>query len=333
MATACGNGPGPAGGGPVVRKRFLNVSNAILRDTVSAFPVDSSVSTTTERPSKTAELVCASRALHRIRSASPVFNDDMALRMCSPFWRKVVSSKLLAWLVVDNVLGRIAKVIPVVFTRARFGEDLLVDAVENKGLQQYVILGAGYETLAMRREDLADRLTVYELDQPATQNEKRARMKTAGIPEPPNVRYIDADLNEEELHVALGKAGFDFSRPALFSWFGVTYYLEMDTVRQTLKLIASKMAPGSGVVFDYLCYPSYTPVGFKGLQESVGNAVANRGEPWLSAFNPNTMATFLQEFGYRNVVNVKPDEAGPRYFSEQKGLTYPAFFGLCHAST
>lgn len=304
-----------------------------MRDIIDVFTVGNSVSSTTERPSKTAELVCASRALHLIRSASPVFRDDMALRVCSSFWRTVVTNKLLAWLVVDNVLGRIAKVIPIVFTRARFGEDLLVDAVENKGLQQYVILGAGYETLAMRRKDLADRLTVYELDQPATQSEKRSRMKAAGIPEPGNVRYIDADLNEEELHVALEKAGFDFSRPALFSWFGVTYYLEMDTVRHTLKLIASKMAPGSGVLFDYLSYPSYTPVGFKGLQESVGNAVANRGEPWLSSFNPNSMKTFLQEFGYQDVVNIKPDEVGPRYFSEQKDITYPAFFGLCYAST
>ena len=256
----------------------------------------------------------------------------MALSMCSKLWRTVVRNPFLAWLVVDTLFGRVSGVVTVVLTRARFGEDIVLEALE-KGLQQYVIVGAGYETFAMRREDVASQLTIYELDQPATQNEKRERMRAAGIREPENVRYVSSDLNQEELHAALGKAGFDFTRPALFSWFGVTYYLGMDAIRHTLKVIATKMAPGSGVLFDYLSHPWCTQVGFRGMQESAGNAVANRGEPWLSTFNPDEIETFLHELGYQDVVNLKPDEVGPKYCSDQKRMTYPAFFGLCHAAT
>ena len=76
------------------------------------------------------------------------------------------------------------------------------------------------------------RLTVYELDQAPTQETKRRRMRNAGIPTPERLRYVAADLNTENLDDVLSRAGFDAARPALFSWFGVTYYLGEDAIRQ-----------------------------------------------------------------------------------------------------
>ena len=123
------------------------------------------------RPSKTAELAAAVRALHLRRARSPVFRDDYAARMCGPFWRAVVSNSVLSWIVIDRYLGRLSPVSPVVVSRARYGEDRAAQAVRN-GVDQYVIIGAGYETFAMRRRDLMARLHLWELDLSATQHLK-----------------------------------------------------------------------------------------------------------------------------------------------------------------
>ena len=239
---------------------------------------------------------------------------------------------MLTWLVVDGLLRRLAPIAPVVFTRARYGEDH-VEASVKQGLDQYVIVGAGYETFAIRRRDLMSHLTVYELDQAGTQETKRHRMQEAGIPTPEGVRYVAADLNQESLHAALERAGFDAARPALFSWFGVTYYLGRDAIRETLGSIATHMAPGSSVMFDYLTDEASTPAGSRHLRRRCADFVARCGEPWISSFSPGEVPAFLAETGYSEVENLEPDQVGHRYRTVDPNLVYPPFFGLCHATT
>ena len=200
-------------------------------------------------------------------------------------------------------------------------------------MDQYVIVGAGYETFAMRRDDLMERLTVYELDQPGTQEMKRRRMREAGIPEPEGIRYVAADLNAETLHDALDRAGFDATRPALFSWFGVTYYLGEAAIRQTLGSIATQMAPGSSVMFDYLADSATTPAASRDLRRRCADFVARRGEPWISSFSPEAMTALLADTGYSEIESLEADRIGARYPTGQPGLVFPPFFGLCHAAT
>ena len=173
-------------------------------------------------------------------------------------------------------------------------------------------------------------LTLYELDQAATQQSKRERMKAAGLTEPENVYYVPCNLNQEKLHEALARVNFDTTRPALFSWFGVTYYLEMESIKETLLSISSHMAPGSAVMFDYLADSKLTPYGFIRMQESSANFVAKRGEPWISSFVLDELPQFLDELGYKTMNHLKPKDVGPRYFSDRDDVTYPAFMGLYH---
>ena len=284
------------------------------------------------RPSKTAELAAAIRALHLRRASPPLFEDPLAATMLGPLWSRIVPSRVLAWLVVDVLLRRLAPVGPAVVVRARYGEDHAQAAV-GRGVDQYVIVGAGYETFAMRRDDLMARLTVYELDQPGTQEMKRRRMREAGIPEPEGVRYVAADLNAETLHAALDRAGFDATRPALFSWFGVTYYLGEAAIRETLGSIATRMAPGSSVMFDYLADSTTQSASARDLRKRCADFVARRGEPWISSFSPGQMNALLADTGYSEIESLVPDQIGPRYPTGQPGLEFPPFFGLCHAST
>ena len=289
----------------------------------------STANITVANPSKTAEMAAGIRALHRRRAKQPLFDDPHALAMCGAFWRRVVSSDCLSALVVDTLLATASGIMPLVYTRARFGEDLLEVSIKD-GLDQYVIVGAGYDTFSARRPDLMEKLTLYELDQAATQQSKRERMKAAGINEHGNMHYVASDLNQEKLHEALARVDFDTTRPALFSWFGVTYYLEMESIKETLTSISSHMAPGSAIMFDYLADPKLTPCGFIRMQEDSANFVARRGEPWLSSFVPDELPGFLGGLGYETVHHLKPEEVGPHYFSEADDITYPAFMGLYH---
>ncbi len=288
-----------------------------------------SANITVSSPSKTAEMAAAVRALHQRRAQPPLFEDPHALAMCGGFWRRVVSNNWLTNLMMGTVLATTSGIMPVVYTRARFGEDLLEASVK-EGLDQYVIVGAGYDTFSVRRPDLMDKLTLYEVDQAATQQSKRERLKAAGLTEPENLCYVAADLNREQLHGALARVNFDKTRPALFSWFGVTYYLEMASIKETLISIASHMAPGSAVMFDYLVEPKLTPCGFIRMQEASANFVAKRGEPWLSSFVPDELPGFLDELGYVTANHLKPEEVGSRYLLETDDIIYPAFIGLYH---
>lgn len=288
-----------------------------------------STNITISSPSKTAEIAAATRALHQRRAKQPLFDDPYALAMCGDFWRRVVSSDCLSNLVVGTLLATASGIMPVVYTRARFGEDLLENSIK-EGLDQYVIVGAGYDTFSVRRPDLMEKLTLYEIDQAATQQSKRERLKAAGLTEPENVYHVASDLNQEKIHEALARVNFDKTRPALFSWFGVTYYLEMESIKETLISLSSHMAPGSAVMFDYLADPKLTPYGFIRMREDSANFVARRGEPWISSFVPDELPGFLDELGYETVNHLKPEEVGPRYFSETDDITYPAFMGLYH---
>lgn len=283
-------------------------------------------------PSKTAELVAAARADHTRSAITPVFEDQYAYAMCGRLWRTILSSRILLLLVKDGLLRNLRPILPAIFTRARFGEDCL-EAAMAEGVDQFVIVGAGYDTFAFRRPDLMERLTLYELDQKATQDSKLLRMRAAGMEVPKSVRYVQADLTVERLQGALAREGFDFSRPAVISWFGVTYYLDRDTVTNTLTSIANEMAPGTTVVFDYLADAAWVPEEAQPLLTRATAFVARRGEPWLSSFVPPDLPDILATLGYDDVENLEPHKVGERYFAQFPDLEYSPVIGLCRART
>lgn len=283
-------------------------------------------------PSKTAELVAVARADHTRSAITPVFEDRYAYAMCGRLWRTILSSRILLLLVKDGLLRNLRPILPAIFTRARFGEDCL-EAAMAEGVDQYVIIGAGYDTFAFRRPDLMERLTLYELDQKATQNTKLSRMRSAGMEVPNSVRYVQADLTKERLQDALAREGFDFARPAVISWFGVTYYLDRDTVRNTLASIAREMAPGTTVVFDYLADAEWVPEEAQPLLTRATAFVARRGEPWLSSFVPPDLPGILANLGYDDIDNLEPHKVEERYFAQYPDLKYAPVIGLCRART
>src|SRR5712671_6826015 len=121
-----------------------------------------------------------------------------------------------------------------IITRARFTEDRLLSALQD-GVSQYVILGAGLDTFALRRADLRDRLTVFEIDLPTSQDSKRARLAAAGLAYPLNLQFLAADFERERVADVLLRSAYRRDRRGFFSWLGVTFYLSSEAVSEVLR--------------------------------------------------------------------------------------------------
>lgn len=279
--------------------------------------------------STTAVLVATIRAVHLRFHDSPVFEDSFALKMLPPFWFAVGSYRFMKWLVGDVILGVYRPVYPAVVLRSRYTEDQLVEAVE-EGVRQYVILGAGFDTFALRHKELADKVRVFEVDHPATQEVKRQRIRKTNGSIPENLTFVPVDFERDSLDEELIKAGFDGQAPAFFSWLGVTYYLTQEAIRDTLTRIAAMSAPGSRIVFDFKVAKHMITPEWRTLCEKMEGFVARRGEPMLTDFTPQTLSDTMARHGYDEVEVITPEEQKRRYVSDRSDMEPPEFFFFAH---
>src|SRR5262245_22218271 len=138
-----------------------------------------------------------------------------------------------------------------VIVRARCAEDALEAAVA-RGVRQYVIIGAGLDSFALRQPAFAREVRVFEVDHPATQEAKRRRLARCGVVHSPTLHFVAADLATEHLGDALARSPYSPAEPAFFAWLGVSAYLTREANFATLRAIVACAAPGSELVFSYL---------------------------------------------------------------------------------
>ena len=201
-----------------------------------------------------------------------------------------------------------------IIARARFIEDLVAEQVE-AGVGQYLILGAGLDTLAERRPDLGHRLRIFEVDQPGTQAWKRRRLVELGLGVPEWLRLVPVDFETEtDWWVGLSAAGFDADRPAVVASTGVTMYLSKDTTAATLRQLAV-LAPGSTVAMTFLLPAELIDETDRpGLELSSRGARAS-GTPFISFYSPEEMLALARAAGFRDATHVSSRSLAERYFA------------------
>jgi len=208
---------------------------------------------------------------------------------------------------------RTVKPAAMVLARARYSEERLALALA-RGVTQYVLVGAGLDTFALRRSDLGERLQVFELDHPRSQAAKRARLAAAGLEPPPNLEFGAVDFERESVADALARLSFQRDRPAVFAWLGVTMYLTRPAIEGTWVSLRSVASVGSELVFDFISPDALSddaPAAVRRLRERT-RAV---GEPIITGLDPMTLRVALQASGWTLVEQLDGVEIHRRWFA------------------
>jgi methyltransferase (TIGR00027 family) len=203
--------------------------------------------------------------------------------------------------------------------RARYAEDTLAAQRASAGVRQYVLLGAGLDTFALRNP-FAD-VTVFEVDTPRSQAWKLERLAQTGITPPEDVRYVACDFEEQDFVDRLLDAGFDAGVPAVAAWLGVSYYLTEEAIRATLERVA-RWPAGSAIVFDYALaedrwddLPGFDADGMRAVLAGVAAA----GEPFLSLFDDDELIELCRSCGLDEVELLDDDDMRARFMPDRTG--------------
>jgi methyltransferase (TIGR00027 family) len=257
-------------------------------------------------PEQTAVRVALWRALHVQVDAPPhVLTDEVGLALVAPE---------AGWQSRQDMSPFTRPFRASIVARARFVEDRVLEQLA-RGVRQYVILGAGLDTFAQRRPELASQLVVFEVDQPGPQAWKRQRLLALGFGVPPFLRLVPVDFEAGDAWWdRLAAAGFDSTQPAVVASTGVSMYLSKAAIAATLRQVAS-LAKDSTFVMSFmlpieLADPELRP----GIERAAAGARAN-GTPFISFFTPTEILALAREAGFREVRHVSAADLGERYFS------------------
>jgi methyltransferase (TIGR00027 family) len=257
-------------------------------------------------PDNTAVRVALWRALHVEADAPPhVFEDEIGLKLAAPEE---------GWRSRPDMSPFTRSFRAAIVARARFVEDLVVEQAA-LGVGQYVILGAGLDTFAQRRADLASRLLVFEIDTPGPQAWKRQRLLELGLGVPPFLRLVPVDFEAGDAWwERLAAAGFDAARPAVVASTGVSMYLSKEAIMTTLRQVAG-LAQGSTLVMSFLLPIELADPELRvGMERAAAGARA-AGTPFISFFTPAEMLAMAREAGFERVQHVSAATLGDRYFA------------------
>jgi methyltransferase (TIGR00027 family) len=270
----------------------------------------------TAAPDSTAVRVALWRAMHVQVDLPPhVLQDEIGLRLAGPDdgWRQRPDMD------PQGTSGYRASVV----ARARFIEDLVTEQVGH-GVAQYVILGAGLDTFAQRRPEIASRLRVFEVDQPGPQAWKRQRLMDLGFGIPEWLRLVSVDFEAgQSWWEKLASASFDAGQPSVVASTGVSMYLTRDANLATLRQIAA-LAPGSTLAMSFLLPLELIDPEERPQHEAVYKRARAAGTPFLSFFSPSEMLALAQQAGFSKTQHVSTADFTQRYFTGRADGLQPA---------
>lgn len=255
------------------------------------------------QPEPTAARVALWRALHlEVDDPPPVLADDIGRQLLDPEdgWRDrgdmhpVGTAGFRAWIVA----------------RARFVEHLVAD----RGVDQYVILGAGLDTFVQRRPDLA--VTTFEVDQPGPQEWKRRRLIELGFGVPDRLRLVPFDFETGgSWWDVLVASGFRPDQPAVIVSTGVSMYLTRAATAATLRTVAMGAAPGSSLALTYQLTDELLDPADRAGRAMAEKGAAAAGTPFISYYAPDDIGAMARSAGFREVAHVTGPELTRRWFA------------------
>jgi len=281
------------------------------------------------KPSQTAQFAAAHRAYHLMHDHPAILEDSAAGWLLGPPLNAILRVAPLRWLFWRPLLAKVRPISVFVVVRSRYTEDALEDSLR-EGCRQYVILGAGLDSWALRHNEPG--VTVFELDHPATQQWKEARIRSRLGALPSHLVLIPIDFERESIADVLPSHGFDPGASAFVSWLGTICYLTHGAIEEALASLARVCAPGSRIAFDYFQPKSTMSPADLQLFKALDEGGTRRGEPMQTLLEADEMAELLLSAGFRVVEDLAASDIRQRYLAQRPDrLDIPSFARLCCA--
>jgi methyltransferase (TIGR00027 family) len=290
------------------------------------------------KPSWTAEVSASYRAAESDRPESEqVCYDPISGRflgfpfniigMMPPFLRRMLARPAL-WYAERLTPGNPGYVV----ARTRYIDDRLTQSIED-GINQLVILGAGYDTRAYRIDALQGRVKVFEVDHPATQQLKIAKVRRLLGSPPDNVVYVGVDFDKESLGERMFESGYDSSLKTLFIWEGVIPYITAEGVDDTLAFAAKNSGEGSSIIFDYIYSSVVDGDNESEVARKWRGTLQRLGEPFTFGIEEGSCERFLLDRGFGEVTETTVESLKDAYFQgrSRNRRLFP-FVAIVHAT-
>jgi len=277
--------------------------------------------------SVTSLITAFSRAYHSIYDTPHIFNDYIAKELLTQeefidirknlvnsiqFLNQDIAEKFKDE--PDEILKWITQIqlSPTPLSRAAYCEQVLINEMA-LGVQQYVILGAGLDSFSLRNQEL--HLEVFEVDYPATQENKKSRLANEEIPD--TLHFVPGDFTKNFTIQSLVEEGFNPDHKTFFSLLGVSYYLSKQEIASLISTLFSKVPQGSSIVFDYADENLFEEKGmFNRVQNMVKMASAS-GEQMKSCFTYEEMEKMLENAGLLIYEHLSPDTIEQQFFNHR----------------
>lgn len=284
-------------------------------------------------PSRTAETTTLVRSGETLKPAGVrLFSDPYAIRFIRP--------ELLAWFaahpaelqdIVKKEECRFPGMNSAIVARTRYFDDIIGKCLED-GLEQLVILGAGFDARAHRIPGLSTKTRIFELDHPDTQVVKQSRIREIfGHPDG-NVTYVPADLRTAAWQDDLVSHGYDPAKMSLFILEGLCMYLPPETIDSILGFVVNHAGPASSVLFDFPDVSLVDGTDDRAIARNFRNRVAQLGEPLRFGIAAGDAVAFLRKRGFGSIHVLSPADANNRYF-QGRNANRPmcSLFSFAHA--
>lgn len=267
-------------------------------------------------PDSTAVRVALWRAMHVQIDAPPhVLKDEIGIKLVNPAegWRERG----------DMHPQGTAPFRASIVARARFIEDFVSEQA-NLGIDQYVVLGSGLDTFAQRSPEVASKLQIFEVEKGDTLAWKKYRLEELGYSIPKNLHFVHTNFeSNESWWNKLQEAGFDPNKKAVVTSIGVSMYLSMDAIKETLTQM-TKLAPGSKFIMTFMLpLEMVDPQDKPGYEMSLKGAQRS-GTPFISFFSPEEMLKFAREFGFTKLEHFSTTDFVPKYFADRSDGLRPS---------
>jgi methyltransferase (TIGR00027 family) len=268
-----------------------------------------------EKSSKTADQMALSRAIESLKPEHDrICFDKYAQDFLSTKYSILIRTKIMRLFIIRVMERLFLGHNYYVVARTRYIDDYLSECI-TQGIEQLVIMGAGFDSRPYRFDDLK-KIKVFEIDHPATQAKKKEKVRCIFGSLPSQVVFVDVDFAHEQMENKLASSGYDKNVRTLFIWEGTTPYITLEAIDKTLAFVSSNSGPGSSIIFDYILKSVVD--GTCALEGAMNEfrKMARTSEPLITGLEEDKIDSFLQNRGFHTLKDVGADFLKRTYFSK-----------------